>query len=218
RSRPEAYQTGGREGAGCPPRSLPGSRQSSRTRPQETTRPCSSRATASQSCERRPRVIGLAVTRTRPSRTARTKLVLFSTPTTASPRAIASRAAPVQQPEPPEVRHDAREQQAPERLRRGRGEDHLPHLFSVPAHDAGDLIADQAVAHELARVDDEFLAVGELAGRHVAVVVRQREHAEGHVARFVFHHVANELLEKRLLRDLEEVAEGGHGEALDDDL
>ena len=38
------------------------------------------------------------------------------------------------------------------------------------------------------------------------------------MARFVFHHVANELLEKRLLRDLEEVAEGGHGEALDDDL
>ena len=52
---------------------------------------------ASQSCDRRPRVIGRAVTRIRPSRTARTKLVLFSTPTTASPRAIASSAAPVEQ-------------------------------------------------------------------------------------------------------------------------
>ena len=80
-----------------PPRSLPGSRHSKRTRPVAMMRPSSSRAVASQTWERRPRVSGVAVTRTRPARAARMKLVWFSTPTTLWPRAMASNAAPVEQ-------------------------------------------------------------------------------------------------------------------------
>ena len=40
-----------------------------------------------------------------------------------------------------------------------RGEHRLLHLVAVPAHRVGDLVADQAVPHELAGVDDEVLAV-----------------------------------------------------------
>ena len=53
---------------------------------------------------------------------------------------------------------------------------------------------------------------------HVGVVVGEREHAERHVARLVLHDVAHQLLQQRLLRDLEQVAERRHGEPLDDDL
>ncbi len=52
----------------------------------------------------------------------------------------------------------------------------------------------------------------------VGVVVGEREHAERHVARLVLHDVAHQVLQQRLLRDLEQVAERRHGEPLDDDL
>ena len=50
------------------------------------------------------------------------------------------------------------------------------------------------------------------------VVLLQREHAERDVARLVAHHVAQQLLEERLLRDVVHEAEGREREALDHDL
>jgi hypothetical protein len=44
----------------------------------------------------------------------------------------------------------------------GEDEDPLAHLGAVEAHHVGDLVADQAVAHQHARLDDEVLAVAQL--------------------------------------------------------
>src|SRR5436309_14690185 len=123
-----------------------------------------------------------------------------------------------EQSEPAEVRDHTREQHAPEDLRGGGIEHHPLHLLAIPAHGARDLVPHQSVPHQLAGIDDEVLAVAQLGRRYVAVELGEREHAEGHVARLVLHHVAHELLQERFLRDLEHVPEGGHGQTLDDDL
>src|SRR6185369_9320564 len=60
-----------------------------------------------------------------------------------------------EQPEPLQVGHDAGEQHPPEQHRRPGGEHVVAHLVTVPAHGARDLIADEAVSHQLAGVDDE---------------------------------------------------------------
>ena len=46
----------------------------------------------------------------------------------------------------------------------------------------------------------------------------QRQHAEGDVAGLVAHHVAQQLLEQRLVGELVHEAEGGEGQALDHHL
>src|ERR1051325_8936973 len=103
--------------------------------------------------------------------------------------------------EPLQVRDDPREDHPPEELCRLRGEDDVAHLVAVPAHGGRDLVAAQAVPHELAGLNDEVLSVVDLARVHVAVVLREREHAEGDVAGLVLHHEADQLLQQRLLRD-----------------
>jgi hypothetical protein len=80
------------------------------------------------------------------------------------------------------------------------------------------LLADQAVAHQLADLDHEVLALAALLLGHVVVVALEGDHAEGHVARLVLHHVPEDLLDERLLGELVHVAEGGHREPLHQDL
>ena len=52
-----------------------------------------------------------------------------------------------------------------------------------------DLLAEEAVAHQVARVDAELLALVALGVGELRVVVAQREPAERHVAGLVLHHV-----------------------------
>ena len=58
----------------------------------------------------------------------------------------------------------------------------LADVVGVPAHEVGDVAADQAVAHQLARVDDEVLAVAALVRGKVVVPAAQRQHAERDMA------------------------------------
>ena len=87
-----------------------------------------------------------------------------------------------------------------------------------PAEVLGDLLADQAVAHELADLDDELLALALLALAHVVVEALERDDAEGDVARLVLHHVVDDVAHQRLDGQLVHLREGGHGQALDEDL
>ena len=67
-------------------------------------------------------------------------------------------------------------------------------------------------------VERELLALAHLGVGELLVVLLQRQHAERDVARLVAHHVAEQLLEQRLGRDLVHHAERGEREALDHDL
>src|SRR5438045_1092791 len=60
------------------------------------------------------------------------------------------------------------------------------------------LLLEEAVAHAHGGLEGELLALLELLGGELRVVLLQAEHAEGHVAGLVTHHIAQELLEERL--------------------
>jgi len=61
-----------------------------------------------------------------------------------------------------------------------------------------DLLGQEPVAHQVARVDDELLPLLPLFLRELGVVLAQREAAERHVTRLVLHHVRVEGLGERL--------------------
>ena len=81
-----------------------------------------------------------------------------------------------------------------------------------------DLLAEEAVAHEVAGVDAELLALVALGLGQLRVVVAQRQPTEHDVARLVLHHVRVERLAQRLGRHVADEPERGEREALDDDL
>ena len=76
----------------------------------------------------------------------------------------------------------------------------------------------EPVTHAHGGLECELLAVLHLGVGHAVVDLFEGEHAEGHVAGFVAHDVAQELFEQRLLGELVQEAECGEGEALDHDL
>ena len=69
-----------------------------------------------------------------------------------------------------------------------------------------------------AGLERELLALADLGARHARVHLLQRQHAERDVPRLVAHHVAQQLLEQRLVRLLVHRAERGEREPLDHDL
>ena len=91
-------------------------------------------------------------------------------------------------------------------------------VLHVEAHALPHLLLQEAVAHAHGGLEGELLALAQLGGGELLVVVLQAEHAEGDVAGLVAHHVAQQLLEQRLGGELVDEAEGGEGEALDHDL
>ena len=80
------------------------------------------------------------------------------------------------------------------------------------------LLRQEAVAHAHGGLEGELLAVLHLGVGHAVVDLLQREHAEGDVAGLVAHHVAQQLLEQRLLGHLVHEAERGQRQALDHHL
>ena len=118
------------------------------------------------------------------------------------------------------VRHDLREQHVLELglLRRRVVEDGPQHGPVVDAHPVPHLEHEEAVAQPLRRLEGELLAVADLGGGQLGVVVLQREHAEGDVAGLVAHDVAQQLLEQRLGGDHVDGTEGRERQALDHDL
>ena len=72
--------------------------------------------------------------------------------------------------------------------------------FAVDAHALPDLLLQEPVAHPHGGLERELLALAHLGVGQLLVVLLQREHAERDVARFVAHHVAQQLLEQRLGR------------------
>ena len=81
-----------------------------------------------------------------------------------------------------------------------------------------DLLAEEAVAHEVARVDAELLAVVALGVGELRVVVAQREPAERHVARLVLHDVRVERTASGSVAMVADDAERRERETLDDHL
>src|SRR5208283_623638 len=115
-------------------------------------------------------------------------------------------------------RHNACEQHSTEHLRRHRTHHEFAYLLALPAHGIGDLVSHQAIAHQLAGVNDEILAISELTRRHLSIVVLQRYDAECHMPRLVLHDVLDELFQQGLLCELIEIPKGCHGKPLNDDL
>ena len=107
----------------------------------------------------------------------------------------------VEQAELLAVGHDLGEQHLLERI-----------LELVAAHALDDLgfgstpmrshtsLLQEAVAHAHGGLEGELLALAQLGVGQLGVVLLQRQHAEGHVAGLVAHHVAQQLLEQRLGR------------------
>ena len=81
-----------------------------------------------------------------------------------------------------------------------------------------DLLAEEPVAHQVAALDDELLALVALLRGELRVVVPQREPAEGHVARLVLHHVGGDGLRQRVLGVVADQAERRERQALDEHL
>ena len=78
--------------------------------------------------------------------------------------------------------------------------------------------AEEAVAHQVAGLDGELLALVALRLRELRVVVAQREAAEGDVARLVLHDVGVHRRGERVLRLIADLRERRERQALDQHL
>ena len=83
----------------------------------------------------------------------------------------------------------------------------LPHLLLV-----------EAVAHVVAGLDHELLALVALGVGQLRVVLAQGEPAERDVARLVLHDVGVDRGAQRVRRQIAEPLEGGERQPLDEDL
>src|SRR5262249_4566221 len=126
--------------------------------------------------------------------------------------------AGVEQPDLLPVPDDLREQQRLEHLALRRLHDDLDDLLDVDVEAVPDLLLEEPVAHAHGGLECELLTLPDLGTGQLLVVLLQRDHAEGNMARLVAHHVPEELLEQRLSRHLLDEPEGGEGETLDHDL
>ena len=81
-----------------------------------------------------------------------------------------------------------------------------------------DLFAVEAVAHVVAGLDDELLALVPLGVGELRVVVAEREAAEGDVPRLVLHDVGVDRGGERIRRRVADALEGGEREPLDQHL
>ena len=118
------------------------------------------------------------------------------------------------------VGHDLREQRGLERVvaHPAHAEQELGDRAPVDAHRLPHAMHHQAVAHPQRRLERELLPLAQLRGAEPGVVLLERQHAERDVPGLVGHHVAQELLQERLLGDLVHEPEGGERQALDHDL
>ncbi len=80
------------------------------------------------------------------------------------------------------------------------------------------LLAEESIAHSVARIDAELLALVALGVGELRVVVAQREPSEHDVARFVLHHVRVDRLRQRIGGVVADEAERREREALDEHL
>ena len=96
--------------------------------------------------------------------------------------------------------------------------DRRPHGVERGAHALPDLAVERARPAALGVLQQEVLALLELGRRQAPVVLAERDDAERHVASLVGEHVAQQLVQQRLVGAPQHVAERGQGEALDDDL
>ena len=78
-------------------------------------------------------------------------------------------------------------------------EQQLDASCDVDAHALPHLLLQEAVAHAHRGLERELLALAHLGVGELVVVLLQRQHAEGDVAGLVAHHVAQQLLEQRLV-------------------
>lgn len=92
--------------------------------------------------------------------------------------------------------------------------------LALPTEPLEDRRADQAIAEQRRRLDDEILALSKLGLAHSALIeLRQRDHTECDVARFVLHDAIGDVLDQRLaLVHQAQRAERGEREPLDQDL
>src|SRR6266480_1261403 len=126
--------------------------------------------------------------------------------------------AGVEQAELLAVRDDLREQHLLEDLPLRAHHDERHRFLRVDAELVPHLLHEEAVAHADCGLEGELLPLAQLRRRQLAVVLLQRENAERHVTRLVGHHVAQQLLEERLRRELVDEPEGSERESLDHDL
>jgi hypothetical protein len=118
----------------------------------------------------------------------------------------------------PQGRHDAAEQQAAELLQ-GLALAHVADaVLGVEAERAPDLLAEEAVAHEVAGLDAELLALLPLPVRELPVVVAQGQPPEGDVAGLVLHHVGVDRLGERVDGDVADEPERRQRQPLDQHL
>ena len=126
--------------------------------------------------------------------------------------------AGVEQAELLAVRHDPREQHRLEDRAVVRLLHRLDRFLHVDAHALPRLLLEEAVAHADGGFERELLALADLGVAEALVVLLEREHTERDVARFVAHHVAEQLLQQLLGGHLVQEAERREREALDHDL
>ena len=91
-------------------------------------------------------------------------------------------------------RHDAHEEEAAERALQLAGRRRSSATSSGSPSVRPHLLAEEAVAHPVAGVDAELLALVALGLGELRVVVAQRQPAEHHVPGLVLHHVGVERL------------------------
>ena len=110
--------------------------------------------------------------------------------------------------------HDPGEEQGPE--------DHLA-LALLDVGDAGlgvvaepfpQLLAEEPIAHPVAGIGAELLAVVALGLGQLRVVVAEGQAPEHHVARLVLHDVGVDRLAQRIGRRVADQPEGGQGQTL----
>jgi hypothetical protein len=105
-----------------------------------------------------------------------------------------------------------------ERLLHRRVLGELQALGHVEAHPFPDLLGPEPVPHQVAPLDHELLAVGELSRAQRSVVVPQRQPPERHVPRLVLHDVRQHLLDQRITGDVAVDAERRQRQPLDQRL
>src|SRR5437764_204333 len=122
--------------------------------------------------------------------------------------------AGVEQPQLLAVGNDLREEQRLEDRAVGRVLHRLHRLLHVDPEALPRLLLQEPVAHANGGLERELLALLDLSGSELRVVLLERQHPERDVARLVAHDVAQELLEQRLGRHLVQEPEGRQREAL----
>ena len=91
-------------------------------------------------------------------------------------------------------------------------------LLDVEAHPLPDLAGGEPVAHQVAALDDELLAVGPLGRGQLLVVIPQRQPAERHVPGLVLHDVGEQLRDQGVVGQVPVHAERGQRQPLDQHL